>query len=138
MHKTQLSTHEVAQILGVTPMSIIRYCENGQLPFTKTPGGHRRIQRVDVEAFAASRGVRVSEQLVAHPWSNATNVLAQIRHVVSQIPDVPVWTEIDARRAKEAPALERIRGQAEGRAQVRDAIRLLLEAEVRAAAGGAA
>lgn len=55
------TTHEAARIFQVTPMTIIRWCEEGALRFTRTRGGHRRIARREIEALALEKGA-------ALPW----------------------------------------------------------------------
>lgn len=55
--KDVYSTHEAARICRVTPMTVIRWIEDGRIPAFKTAGGHRRIQRGDLEAFCRERGI---------------------------------------------------------------------------------
>ncbi len=45
------STHSAAKFCRVTPMTIIRWIEEGRIRAYKTPGGHRRIMRADLEDF---------------------------------------------------------------------------------------
>ena len=45
------STHSAARFCRVTPMTIIRWIEEGRIKAYKTPGGHRRIMRADLEDF---------------------------------------------------------------------------------------
>lgn len=45
------STHSAARFCRVTPMTIIRWIEEGRIQAYKTPGGHRRIMRADLEDF---------------------------------------------------------------------------------------
>lgn len=47
----ELSTGDVARLLGVSISSVSRWAEAGVLTGTKTPGGHWRFSRTDVEAF---------------------------------------------------------------------------------------
>lgn len=47
-----LSSQETARILGVTPRTVQSWAEAGVLRAWKTPGGHRRFQRDDVERLA--------------------------------------------------------------------------------------
>ncbi len=51
------STHDAAKVCRVTPMTVIRWIEEGKIPAFKTVGGHRRIQRADLEAFCRARGI---------------------------------------------------------------------------------
>jgi excisionase family DNA binding protein len=55
--KDVYSTHEAARICRVTPMTVIRWIEDGRIAAFKTAGGHRRIQRPDLEAFCRERGI---------------------------------------------------------------------------------
>ena len=55
--KEVYSTHEAARICRVTPMTVIRWIEDGRIPAFKTAGGHRRINRPDLEAFCRERGI---------------------------------------------------------------------------------
>lgn len=49
---TYVSTAEAAELLGVTVRTFWRYIENGRIREAhKTPGGHRRFNRADVEAL---------------------------------------------------------------------------------------
>jgi excisionase family DNA binding protein len=55
--KGAYSTHDVARICHVTPMTVIRWIEDGKLPAFKTVGGHRRIRGADLQSFCTSRGI---------------------------------------------------------------------------------
>lgn len=50
-----LTTREAAEILGVGPTTVKRWCDEGKLPAIKTAGGHRRYRETDVLAMR-SRG----------------------------------------------------------------------------------
>ncbi|MEZ4465058.1 MAG: response regulator [bacterium] len=51
------STHSAARFCRVTPMTIIRWIEEGRIKAYKTPGGHRRIMRADLEHFCRRQGI---------------------------------------------------------------------------------
>ncbi len=51
------STHSAARFCRVTPMTIIRWIEEGRIRAYKTPGGHRRIMRADLEQFCRTNGI---------------------------------------------------------------------------------
>lgn len=51
------STHSAARFCRVTPMTIIRWIEEGRIRAYKTPGGHRRIMRGDLEDFCRRSGI---------------------------------------------------------------------------------
>lgn len=52
-----LGAYEAARILGVGPRTVHRWVDAGSLPAHRTLGGHRRIRRDDLFAFAAERGI---------------------------------------------------------------------------------
>ncbi|GAA2746929.1 hypothetical protein GCM10009868_34320 [Terrabacter aerolatus] len=49
-HDDLMAPHEVARIFRVSPGTITRWARVGLLPFTCTPGGHRRFDRSCVVA----------------------------------------------------------------------------------------
>ena len=51
------STHSAAKYCRVTPMTIIRWIDEGRIKAYKTPGGHRRIMRDDLELFCRNAGI---------------------------------------------------------------------------------
>ena len=63
-HQTQLLTpKEVAQQLGVAPVTIRLWAQENKLVFTTTPGGHRRFKQEDVDAFVAQHMNKIHTQL---------------------------------------------------------------------------
>ena len=87
MTKEFISLKEAAVIIGAHPSTVRLWTDKGILPAHRTPGGHRRYKRADVELWAehARRGglepdammqsavrnvrVRIAEgQLEAEPW----------------------------------------------------------------------
>ncbi len=44
-----LSLREASELLGVHPSTLRRWADAGTIPCTRTPGGHRRFRRSDVE-----------------------------------------------------------------------------------------
>ena len=51
---TILTTKDVSRLLGVSSMTIVRLADDGSLPCKKTPKGHRRFKRSDVEKLACN------------------------------------------------------------------------------------
>lgn len=49
-----VSLGEAAEIIGVHPATIRNWAERGELPFRRTPGGHRRFRRSDLKQWLAS------------------------------------------------------------------------------------
>lgn len=52
-----VSLGEAAQIIGVHPTTIRNWAEQGKLPYRRTPGGHRRFCRTDLEQWLASNRI---------------------------------------------------------------------------------
>ncbi len=84
-----VSLGEAAQIIGVHPATIRNWAERGELPFRRTPGGHRRFRRADLEQWLvmhriippteaqvlvqtalgrARLQIGDREKLIHHPW----------------------------------------------------------------------
>jgi excisionase family DNA binding protein len=56
MESEWISLSEAADLLGVHPATVRTWGDKGELPMQRTPGGHRRFRRVDVEARAIVPG----------------------------------------------------------------------------------
>jgi excisionase family DNA binding protein len=61
-----LNLSEAAELLGVHPSTIRAWTDRGELPYQRTPGGHRRFRRADVEArvVTADRSQQAGAQMV--------------------------------------------------------------------------
>lgn len=46
-----LTPSEVAHMFRVDPKTVTRWAKAGKLSFVRTPGGHRRFRRSEVEAL---------------------------------------------------------------------------------------
>lgn len=55
-HERPLTPKQVAELFGVTTVTVGTWADEGKLPHFRTPGGQRRFRRADVEAFLAGRG----------------------------------------------------------------------------------
>lgn len=53
-----VSLRQAADLLGVHPATVRNWADRGELPSRRTPGGHRRFRRADLEGYA-----RRSEEL---------------------------------------------------------------------------
>ena len=51
-----LTTRDAAVMLGMSLRSVQLFCEAGRLSCVRTPGGHRRIPKADVQALIAAGG----------------------------------------------------------------------------------
>lgn len=72
-----LSTGVVARMFGVSTKTVTRWAQKGSLPSVRTPGGHRRFYRSDVDAFlavevASTCSVGEATETAAPPTEEAT------------------------------------------------------------------
>ncbi len=51
-----VSLRKAAEILGVHPATVRNWADRGELPSRRTPGGHRRFNKVDLQRYAQSQG----------------------------------------------------------------------------------
>lgn len=51
-----LSVSAAARMLGVSPSSLRSWAAEGRVPHLRTPGGHRRFRREELEQWLAERG----------------------------------------------------------------------------------
>lgn len=54
MTQPPLTSSDVAVLFGVTAETVKNWADGGRLPHFKTPGGHYRFRREDVEPLLAS------------------------------------------------------------------------------------
>ena len=80
--KEVFSTHEAARVCRVTPMTVIRWIEEGRIPAFKTAGGHRRILRADLLTFCRARGIPVGGEPTARVLVIAPD--AEVRETIVQ------------------------------------------------------
>jgi excisionase family DNA binding protein len=75
-----LTTTEVADLLAVHPSTVKRWCNEGDLPFEKTEGGHRRIHLKDTLDFSESREIPTFlddfSPYEGHVWTALQEVLS--------------------------------------------------------------
>jgi excisionase family DNA binding protein len=57
------TTHEAAELLGVSLPTVVNWIKARRLRCHRTPGGHRRIAREDLAAFMLRHGFPVSAEL---------------------------------------------------------------------------
>ncbi|MFA7001647.1 MAG: response regulator [Candidatus Omnitrophota bacterium] len=72
------TTHEVAKLLGVTPITVIRWIESGKFRCFTTVGGHRRIAHDDLVHFAQAYNL---------PWQGDEELNARKEFVVLAVDD---------------------------------------------------
>ena len=82
------STHSAAKFCRVTPMTIIRWIDEGRIKAYKTPGGHRRIMRADLEDFCRTLEgalVRARRDCEGHQESFPVRVLGPVAPSIDRI-----------------------------------------------------
>lgn len=55
-----ITPRQAAAATGTSESSVRRWCDQGRLPFERTPGGHRRIPLAALVEFARDNGLRVA------------------------------------------------------------------------------
>jgi excisionase family DNA binding protein len=65
-----MSTQEVARLSGVGPTAVKRWTEAGLIRCIRTPGGHRRFDRAEIQQFLRGRGGDASP-VERQPWVGA-------------------------------------------------------------------
>jgi excisionase family DNA binding protein len=56
MRNELMTVQEAANLVGVSSSTLKRMCDNEAIPLLRTPGGHRRIDKLDLERLAARYG----------------------------------------------------------------------------------
>jgi len=88
-----LGITKAARLLGVHPLTLRSWAEKGHIPHYRTPGGHRRFHRKDLDRFLATMNQSQSTMAfvsVAHQAvQNAIATLPRQEETVG--PASPVW-----------------------------------------------
>jgi excisionase family DNA binding protein len=89
-----LSITKAAKILGIHPLTLRNWSEKGQIPFYRTPGGHRRFRQQDLLDFMAgmSQNTEAKEMALVNTTHQA---LRRVLAKPSPTPTVvrPVWQQ---------------------------------------------
>ena len=78
-----MSLGAVSRALGINEATLRQWADRGRLPVYRTPGGHRRFLREDVEALVRQRSNGAGA--AAHDDDPEAPVLRRIRRKLSQI-----------------------------------------------------
>ena len=76
-----LSLSKAAALLGVHNMTLRRWSDSGRFPSYRTPGGHRRFSRQEIESYLARQRSNQTDRL-SETWASAA--LVQTRQEVAQ------------------------------------------------------
>lgn len=79
-----MSLGAVSRALGINDATLRQWADRGRLPVYRTPGGHRRFLREDVEALMQERS-NASGAVVPHGDDPEAPVLRRIRRKLSRI-----------------------------------------------------
>jgi excisionase family DNA binding protein len=93
------TTHEVARLLGVTPITVIRWIESGKFKCFTTVGGHRRIDHEELVRFAQAFNL---------PWRGDEEIMNRKEFVVLAVDDEPDMLEILSDMLGTMPAIKYI------------------------------
>lgn len=65
MSKQQfIGPSEVAELLNVNAMTVRRMSDKGLLPYSVTPGGHRRYKATDVDEYCQKNGIKTRSKKI--------------------------------------------------------------------------
>ncbi|MGB1288465.1 MAG: MerR family transcriptional regulator [Aggregatilineales bacterium] len=130
MSSEWVSLREAASILGVHPATVRNWADKGEIPSRRTPGGHRRFNRTDLERHAQSNGERqpIEVQVIIQ------NALGSTRMQVGDgdLADIAWYHQISetSRRAMRQQgrevleALRRYLGETQSELHLQEAVRL--------------
>lgn len=66
--ESQFGTLDVARMLGVSAMTVVRWIDKGVIRAFRTPGNHRRILRDDLRHFVRRMGFPMPAELSQDRW----------------------------------------------------------------------
>ncbi len=68
-----LTVQEAADLIGVSPSTLKRLCESASVPVFRTPGGHRRIDKIDLDRIVISRPRFLRQSVNQQPDAHETS-----------------------------------------------------------------
>jgi len=87
------STHSAAKFCRVTPMTIIRWIDEGRIQAYKTPGGHRRIMKADLQDFCRRNEIPMEWEERVPAGVQRVLIVDDDKEVVSTILDALIDNE---------------------------------------------
>lgn len=91
-----LTSHAVAELIGVSPSTVLSWIDKGLLPAFRTPGGHRRVEPSALVQFLRSHEMPVPKSLLPQAKrillidDDAAFLRSTRRTLVQQFPDLSV------------------------------------------------
>lgn len=64
MKDDEIGTNDASRLIHVSPTTLQRWIDAGHIPARRTIGGHRKMRRSDLLAFAHKEGIRSDEKKV--------------------------------------------------------------------------
>lgn len=61
--KEYITTGQAASLCSVTPDTVLKWIKAGKIPASRTPGGHYRISRTDVEQFITPKPAQIITEI---------------------------------------------------------------------------
>ncbi len=104
-HKQWLSLNEAAQQLGVHPVTLRRWADDGAITVMITPGGHRRFAVADLDRFSEERHRQRVAAGIEQMWAN--QVLDETRRQISSKPDAAWLSTFDEQQREHKRILGR-------------------------------
>ena len=83
--KQWLSLNEAARQLGIHPVTLRRWADDGEIPAMITPGGHRRFAVAELDRFSEERQRQQVISGIEQKW--ADQVLDETRRQISALRD---------------------------------------------------
>ncbi len=105
-----LSLGEAASILGVHPSTVRHWADEGSLPSQRTPGGHRRFRRSDLQQWARQKEVSQQRSMsMSEVQLVIQNALGRARIEVSrgELSDIAWYRELSEQQRRAQGALGR-------------------------------
>ncbi len=103
--KQWLGLNEAAQQLGVHPVTLRRWADDGEIAVMVTPGGHRRFAVAEIDRFSEERQRQRVVAGIEQTW--ADQVLDETRRQISRHPDAAWLSPFDEQQREHKRVLGR-------------------------------
>ncbi len=90
--KTWLTLSQAAAQLGVHPATLRRWSDHGEIRVLVTPGGHRRFEQTDLDAFRERHDLPADQDQITDAWVG--QALTRVRHELARHQDERPWVAI--------------------------------------------